>query len=267
MRRYWRAILSYIGIGLLLLNLAGFVLPLRSPRLADYQGKGGDLLRVPADGAALYRLAQRQPAEPLARYLHRLTTLVHDAILHYRRPIDTFSYHLWVPPWENWLLFLAGVVYPFWRYYEFCDPARGLRRGIGLCSQQAVVVWGILSRQGIPARILALNHHVMALAQVAPSRWWILDPNLGVVIPCGPQEAARRPELVVETLRAAGYPESKLSWAREAFAHQTKRIFSSVEEYLPRRCRLERMAYMGKWLLPVILLLPWLWHHLRKPRE
>ncbi len=256
-----------MGIGLLLLNLAGFFLPLRSPRLAHYQGEGGDRLHVGLEGAALYRLAQRRPAEPLARYLHRLTTLVHEAVVHYRRPIDTLSYHLWVPPWENWLLFLAGGVFPFWRYYEFCDPSRGLRRGIGLCSQQAMVVWGILSRQGIPARILALNHHVMVLVRLAPSRWWILDPDLGVVIPCGPREAARRPELVLEALRRAGHPQSKLSWARRAFAHQTQRIFTSPEDYLPRRCRLERLAYLGKWLLPAIMLLPWLWHRLRRPRE
>ena len=51
-----------------------------------------------------------------------------------------------IPIYENYLLFIASYRYPDeYLKYEFVDYRKAIERGIGLCSQQAIIVSEILN--------------------------------------------------------------------------------------------------------------------------
>ena len=62
-------------------------------------------------------------------------------IAHYWRDEGINKYYLRIPFWENYLLYIASYIDPEeYLKYEFYDYRRAIERGVGLCSQQAIIV-------------------------------------------------------------------------------------------------------------------------------
>lgn len=153
----------------------------------------------PADYALDYKNGGRRPQDPITfsttratlrdidmlsdrQRLHRLTMLVHARMSN--PPASTIPMGaMRVPATENWLLFLAGLagLAPY-TGYTFADPMASLRRGTGLCYQQALTLVGLLEERGISASVQGLNGHVVAVATLEGNDF-LLDPDYGLVVP------------------------------------------------------------------------------------
>lgn len=79
---------------------------------------------------------------------------------------------------------------------ETWDTAEALQRGVGLCSQQAIALHGLLKMFGIQSRVLGLNGHVVCIVLVQ-DRWIVADPDYGVVVPIAIEELEKNPMLAV----------------------------------------------------------------------
>jgi hypothetical protein len=106
---------------------------------------------------------------------------------------------------ENWPLHVATRLTAM-PGVEALDWQAAVYRGVGFCSQAALAVVDYLSEQGIPARIVDLDGHVVAAAKTPDDRTFLLDADYDVVLPFGLEIAEREPARVAAAYRAAGVP-------------------------------------------------------------
>lgn len=79
--------------------------------------------------------------------------------------------------------------------HETWDTAEALRRGKGLCSQQAIALHGLFDIFGIPAKVRGLDGHVICVALV-DGKWIVCDPDFGVVVPIDLDEIEADPAII-----------------------------------------------------------------------
>ena len=89
-----------------------------------------------------------------------------------------------VSPADNWLIWGLSFLWPSFGQYELVDPRRALRRGLGVCGQQALTLVGLLAERGFTAGRLRLHGH-MATWVHADGKEITLDPSYGTVLPFG----------------------------------------------------------------------------------
>ena len=214
----------------------------------------------------------RSDGETRAQYVARTMGLIHDTIAHYwhtDRARD--QYFARIPVWENyWLTMLGLVGGERFARYEFFDWRRALERGIGLCSQHAMAAVSLLTDQGVPARMVKLNGHVVAEAEVEPGVWWTVDTDFGVLLPFDVDTAAADPDRVHSYYRhVAGL--CRPDFDRCANADHLIASFGSTRDnqrtnvgtaaYSPIGFALEKATYWLKYPFPVFLIaLALLWH-------
>jgi uncharacterized membrane protein len=267
-----------LGAVLLIFNTTGAFTSLRSfelqpplvSEIARISSGPGDLI-MPLEEAreSIYR----RQSESVEEFADRLTQVVSDATAHiWGEPVRT-RFNLRVPIWENYILWLAGEVSPRYRLYTFADPRKALERGVGLCSQVSLILVNLLREEGIDARIVQLDGHTLATAQVTPGKWHMLDADYGVVIPNSLAEIEQDPEMIRPFYSAALAqlnpeaqrlrPEPNREWVdrlveffgpagnfiEPAGAHSALGV-----EFV----EFEAWAYWLKWRLPIVLLLPFL---------
>lgn len=145
--------------------------------------------------------------------------------------------------------------------YEYCDPWRALDRGVGVCSQAAMVLSKLLEIREIENRVVAFEEHVVVEAQVDKENdeWWIFDPDYGVTI-----------ETDLKTIKnhfddyKIAYENSDIrgdEMERKKTIDSLSKIYTEqntgidMVAYINTTCANEIRAYQLKWLLPVILIL------------
>ncbi len=254
-----------LGALLLLVNLIGLFRTMEEPDLlldnrATFKGDKQLIL------AEVLPQADRKPGEDIETYFKRLNQLVNGSISHLWHSDDAkYRYHGHVPPWENYILWTLGYL---WServgQYEFFDWRKAVERGIGLCSQHALVISGILEENGIESSIVGLEEHVVATAKTTNGDWWILDPDYGVVIPHDLQTLEQQPELVSEYYAPSILncsPPLKTKTCQDV-AYMAG-IYQSTENnhiypsghtgYSWKWYLIEKVAYLLKWAIPLLL--------------
>ena len=176
--------LFYLGFFLFIINIIGLFISLRNESI--YQEKNtfftNDIILTEKEFYDRINKAVIDKKE----YITNLNEAVNQGIAKYWRNAGINKYNLRIPFYENYLLFIASYLNPEeYLKYEFVDYRKAIERGIGLCSQQAIIVSEILLEKSIPSFIVGLSGHVVLRAQVDKSHdeWWVLDPDYGVVIP------------------------------------------------------------------------------------
>jgi hypothetical protein len=253
--------ITFFVFGLLLLgiNLAGLFVSLRNPSIyQDRKVRDKDDITLPAD--ELLRAAERRQNEAAEAYVVRLNEAVNKGIAYYWEDEGVEKYNLRVPLHENYLLFLAGYVLPrYYRKYEFSDQYKNIERGVGICSLHATVVAALLKDHGVNSKVILLDQHVVAAAQVgdAPERWWIVDPDLGVVVEHDIGEIEAEPGLIKPYYLERGYSQEYVDWLARVYGKEGNVVFDGAKEYMPRRLRyIEYVSYILKWAIPAILIAP-----------
>ena len=206
------------------------------------------------------RIAKRN--EPDSAYVTRLNWTINKGISHYWRDEGIDKYHLRIPIYENYILFLLSYVYPaVYRKYELYDLRKAINRGVGLCSQHAIIICQILNEYGIPCKMVTLNGHVVAMAQVdrRNDRWWVLDADFGVVIRRPLAEIGGNPDIVRPYYAAQGYDAGTVNAMVRIYGKAGKVIRNSVAEYSGMKYYIERGSYIASWGIPLAALLPFVW--------
>jgi hypothetical protein len=247
------------GLLLLGINIAGLFISMRNP--AIYSEKAvRDKDDITLTEEQLLRAGERRPEETTEAYIVRLNEAVNKGIAHYWEDEGIEKYNLRVPVYENYLLFLARYVRPRdYRKYEFYDYRKNLERGVGICSLHGLVMAGMLKDHGIDSRIVLLNQHVLAMAQVdkARDRWWVVDPDLGVVVKHDMSEIEARPELIRPFYLERGYDPQYVDVLVQIFGKEGNGIFKDVYDYLPWKLGyVEYFSYLLIWIIPAALMAP-----------
>lgn len=100
-------------------------------------------------------------------YIVKLNNAINKGIAHYWADEGILKYNIRIPIYENYLLFLASYTSPrLFRKYEYCNYRKAVERGIGLCSQHAIIISKILEENGINSKIIGLSGHVVTMAQI-----------------------------------------------------------------------------------------------------
>ncbi len=251
-----RTLLVFTGLVLLLINCVGFFVPLRHPDIytEQYNNFEGDITLTEAqfyNAIAPHRLSGVSDAD----YVTTVNQTVQQGIAHYWHPEERglYKYGHQVPLHENYLLFLAGYINPdVYGAYEFCDYRKAIERGVGLCSQHAMVVVQLLRSQDIPAYIVGLAEaHVVATAQVEPesNTWWVIDPDYGVVIPYSIHAISEKPALVQPYYQQAGYSVATMDTLVAWYSTEDIR-FNRVCH--PQKQRVEQLSYVAAWIIPLL---------------
>jgi hypothetical protein len=242
--------LLFVGICLLILDIIGLIIPLRNDSVISV-----DKLYFKSDititsEAQLYNEIIRNIDESDEQYVSKVNTAINRGIRHYWEKDELNKYNVSVPIYENWLLYL--------RYgdkaYEYCDYRKGIERAIGLCSQHAIIVVGLLESKGFNAKIVGLEGHVVATVLVN-GKWWILDPDFGVVIPYSIKEIENNPIVISNFYLSRGYSVEIVGTLIKAYSIEGNTVVSVVDYIGMWECLFERISYILIWVVPLLLIL------------
>jgi hypothetical protein len=251
-------ILFYLGFCLFIINIIGLFISLRNESI--YQENNTEFTDdIILTEKELYHRINKIVIDK-KEYITTLNSAVNQGIAHYWRNAGISKYNLRVPFYENYLLFIASYLNPEeYLKYEFIDYRRAIERGIGLCSQQAIIVSEILLEKSIPSFIVGLSGHVVLRAQVDENRdeWWVLDPDYGVVIPYDIDFIENNPKIIRSFYAQAGYELKKIAWLENIYEKEGNEVNSGeqgAKGYQIKRSRNEPIFYFLKWIIPSILI-------------
>ena len=278
------AALAAAALGLLLmgLNIWGQFMTLRPEVLKrDWPNSLAATMRSYPDAV---QSLQRIEDLPLRDYVIQVNTIVHETLVHLRpQQISDAGYgddslvsalNLRVPIWENYLLFALSFIKPdSYKRYEFCSARKALERGVGECGQQSLTVVDLLQDRGIETGFIDwAAHHVVAVARVSASEWYILDPDYNVTFPYRFDTASTTTPKIFDGLAEAllqsqpdrtviRHPDGTSEMPPDELYKSSGQSvsFGGPNARWGRACPIERLAYILKWLLPVVLFLPFLW--------
>ncbi len=255
----WRTISFFLGVFLLGLTIFGRFQTLRNPVI--YQETRGTTqkneLVFPPDKVLQ---VLEQPVMDRHLWLHQLNEVVNKGIAHYWEDEGLNNYNLRIPWSENFILASLGLAIPDWfGKWEIFDYRKAVERGVGLCSQQSIIILQVLADKGIPAKMLGLSNHRIITAEVEPGQWWILDPDFGVVIESDLATVELDSNIVRDAYREAGHSKKDVDNMVRMFELKGKRV-EPLSVFYKERYYLEPLTYILIWLIPLGLLLPKLLH-------
>ncbi len=263
-------LLFYPAIVLLAMNFYGLFRPLGNEAIYSEQHS---LFKDDVDRNAEKSIRELLKQDNIAdrkAYFQKLVLAVNKTIAHYWSDEGRTRYHLTVPVYENYILWLNQFINPDrYKYYEYCDYRHALERKVGLCSQQAIITCGILEEKDIPCKIAGLKGHVVAMAEVQNGQYWILDSDYGIVIPYGIQQIEKDPSLVTPfysgklTYNDYSISQNKnnpipLDKLIKIYGAEGNHIFNGVKDYCGNKYYKEKASYYLIWIIPLILMLPFL---------
>jgi hypothetical protein len=252
-----RVPLAIIGVILILNNFVGVFVNMRNP--AIYTDPNNEFPNDITLTEAQFYLALDKVSGDRVQTLTQINAIVNQGIAHNWHDYNIEKYDLRVPFYENYILFGTSFIYPaLFEKYQFVDYHRAVERGVGLCSQEAFVLTGILRERGIKADIVGLDGHVVVTAPVdaAQNTWWILDPDYGVVIPNNISQIEANPALIRPIYAAAGYSPAKVDTLVSYYGGSGNKVTDGIIGYSRFRYYYEYLSYIMIWVIPAVLLLP-----------
>lgn len=241
----------------MLLNLIGLLTPSRSNELIDETATYfvNDLKWTEAE---FYERLGALDSTNRADYLTQLSLLVSESVLHYWQDEHREEYRIMLPWSENFILRSMAYFNPkYFARYEFQDHRKAIARGVGLCSQHAIIAAGFLAEQGIPAKLIELTGHVILTAEVDEGQWWLLDPDYGLVLPFSLEQAEENPAEVALFYERAGFSDYDVDKVEDFFRTDNNIMFDGgAATYQTWLYVIEKVSYFAKWFLPLALTMP-----------
>ena len=259
-------LLSAIGLFLLILNLTGVFKSLRHKDI--YQLRQGNKFGIELSEKQFHKelkqimLSKESDSLTAVKVSH----LVNRSMAHYYNPKENDlqnikKYNLRIPIYENYILFLrawnksrkddTGLM---GRRHEFLNWRKAIERGLGLCSQHAIIVSEILNEAGIQSKMIGLSGHVVPTAKISDDKWIILDPDYGVNIPFSIQEVEENTELIEPFYLVEGYNNKTINELKRIFSKEGNRIVENAKVYTGKTGKIERRSYWVIWVIPIILI-------------
>ncbi len=265
-----------IGSILLLINIYGLFIPL-----------GND--DIYSNEHVLHKNDIEKDAQPLLKevleqekivdrkvYFKKVVHAVNKNMAHYWWGEGRTKYNLTIPIYENYIIWFKQYTNPdIYKFYEFCNYNRALERKVGLCSQHALIVDGILKDKNIPSKIVRLTGHLVVMAEVSDDENWILDSDYDVIVPFSLAEIEKDSTIIIpfyeNNIDYSSYAISQvennkgqdtdvniltLNQMINIYGKKGNSMADGVEEYWGDKCFYESMSYYLIWLIPLILILP-----------
>lgn len=192
-----------------------------------------------------------------SQYAARVTSLIANRLAHiqWEIPADPDEYNQRVPIWENYILYLAGLVtnIPEFERYHFADYTRSLKRGIGICGDASMILSQLLNKQDIKNEIISFPGHVVVSTYI-DGESYTFDPDFGVVLPFSPEEIRNTPEITEQFYLDANYTYYDAAGLREGYRFEFEK-WSGVSHFITNKYYFEKMSYAIKWPLPILLII------------
>lgn len=232
-----------LGAGLLTINLIGLFV---YTEIDNANQHVTDRHPRTIDEGEFWSKAFKRDDEPLDVYAVRLTGLVSNWMLlikpEYTKPTI----------FENWILWAWAIKEG---YYEWIDTKKAVRLGGGFCSQHAIVFNNILRDQGIEARILALEGHVLNEVKINGA-WRVYDSDFNVSFDESLRTLESKPEKVYEVYRRSGISHEQAAYIKGIYkSHADNWHYLTSIRYSPRQYVLEKVSFVLIWVIPITLLL------------
>ena len=189
--------------------------------------------------------------------LRSVTFTVHNAITHYGPGSieERKKYNILLPFTENYILFALSFLNEKFTIWEFYDYKKAIYRGVGVCSQYAIVVDQVLGEKGIPSKLISLGGHVVTTAELSKNNWWILDADFGLVIPLDIKQIEEDPKIVIDYYIRNGQTKEKAIEISKYYGPEGNYIGNNF--YSPRqkiKQIIQFVSYYLKWIIPIVLL-------------
>lgn len=248
-------IINLIAIILLSFNVAGLFIPLRDSNI--YSEKSTLFKNdITLTEKQLLRLLERRETSNEI-FVEKVNNTINKGIAHFWLDEGITKYNLRVPIYENYILFLASYVFPdSFKKYEFCNYRKAIERGVGLCSQHAIILSTILEKNGIATKIIGLSGHVVVMAEVDEYNdiWWVLDPDYGVLIKKNMQQIENDPKLILKYYIQKGYDLKTALELERIYGKEGNFMTNGVFHYCgSNKYYFEKFAYIGIWVIPLFL--------------
>jgi len=254
-RKITFVVLFILGMILMVLNITGLFKSLRNEELYSETTPYKDDITIRFEEAK--RLWEKGENESTRDFAVRATMLINKSMAHYWRDEGIKKYHMRVPLWENYILTFKQWITGR-KKYEFRNYKKAIERGVGLCSQPCIALKYLLNENGIAADLWDLQQHIVVGVTFYDGIEYTLDPDYGYVIPVSIDGLLVNPNLVREA-----YKNHDAVYAGHVTEH--KRTEDIVNMYTQDGNRIYQMkkpfedfSYYAKWILPVLLLLPYM---------
>jgi len=248
------------------INISGLFISLRNPAIYNEPKNFYENDITITEGELISIINDSQTESRMALVIE-LTDAINRGIAHYWEDEGIKKYNLTIPFHENYLLFLAAYIYPEkFRKYEFTNYRKAIERGVGECSQQAVILYETLKRKNIESVIVGLHGHVvvMALIDEIADQWWTLDPDNGVVIEHGINEIEENPEIIKNYYADRGLKIDTTRKIINIYMIPGNQIYNGTYEFLKVNSLIEPLSYLLIWLIPSAMAAPFVVHLLRR---
>ena len=156
--------------------------------------------------------------------------------------------------YENWVLWLVG------KFHEpLADtqmPERIVSGKGALCSEASAVFNSIAKLNGVKARFIGLDGHVVSEV-LTDKGWRVVDPDYGVVYPASFQDLKKKQgaSIIKNALEKSNYNEEVINWHIKTLQSPKQAFISKVDIALsPRLYVAELASGWLKWIIPIMLL-------------
>lgn len=264
-------VLFLIGAFLVSIDIAGVFIPLRNPSIYYEKKNKFDNDITLSDTDVFSKLDSLTNDKKQSAVI--INETINKGIAHYWDTEGINKYNIRVPFFNNYLLYLYSFIKPdTYLMYEFMDSKRAIIRGIGLCSQQSIILSEILKVKNIKNELIGLSgRHVVVHAQVneIENEWWVLDPDYGVIVPHRLSTITNNPSSIINYYQAAGYNKQIVDNLVGIYASNSTVIISKngAKDYAPKRYYIEYLSYVLIWLIPFILMTPLVVNYIRIVRR
>lgn len=208
-------------------------------------------------------------------FVRKINSLVHENIAHYWPTDPTES--LRIPFAQNYLLYMTSFIKPsIYRNYEYCSYTRAIHRGVGLCSETAIIVTDILEHKGIESHMLYFNGHVATIAKIpdkGEGYWLYLDAYYNVIIPTDFDSLNKNPDLIRPYYEAVGLGKEDInllvSFMRDTPNTMFQRGVTGYTDCNWKKITVRKVTDIVKWVLPILLMTPTIryWWHKKNSKQ
>jgi hypothetical protein len=170
--------------------------------------------------------------------------------------VDPVEYRQLVPIWENYFLWGIGMFsgLPQFERYHYANYERNIKRGIGICGDASTVLSSVLDQYQIPNRIVSFDGHVIVEYEREDGKRQLLDPDYGISLGLSLEDLMERPEQIRDLYLTAGYSNIQVNGLitiyKRGFA-----LFDNTYNFMALRYIFEKVSYIAKWVLPLLLIL------------
>jgi len=230
-----------VSITLLIINILGLKYKNRVPNIPEAKIKAsifGQSKKIENE-----RLLNPYPLKDEKIVVNRLMSLISDHMIHYLPPD-----HDRIPLTINWLLtFLSFTGVNYFKFYEFYNGYRAIKKEYGLCSQIAVTIWYFLRKATIKNKVIRFKGHVLNLVEFSNGEIWVVDGDYRVIMP-------------YDLLTLCKYSEKLVNQYYHDFSVEQKNrlieIYKGKVEIISgfnmnSRLYFENFIFLVKWLIPI----------------